>query len=262
MRPIATRLGEWIIRHRWWVILASLLIVMAAGSGIQFLTFNSDLRVFFSKENPQLQALEDLENTYTKADNVAFVLAPKDGNVFTRETLSAVEKLTERAWQIPYSSRVDSMTNYQHSWTQGDDLFVEDLVKDATKLSDLELKGKRNIALSEPLLVNRFISPAGHVTGISVTILLPGESITEVKEVAEYARKLADELRREHPNLLIHLSGMVMFDNAYGEVTQDDLITLVPAMSLILIFIVSLSLRSILGFPSKDIAIFRGEHES
>ena len=72
---------------------------MVTGSGLQFLTFNSDLRVFFSKENPQLQALEDLENTYTKSDNIVFVLEPKEGNVFTRETLGAVEKLTDRAWQ-------------------------------------------------------------------------------------------------------------------------------------------------------------------
>ena len=64
--------GEWVIRHRWWIILASLLTVVAAGSGIQFLTFNRDLRVFFSEDNPQLQALEDLENTNTKSDNILF----------------------------------------------------------------------------------------------------------------------------------------------------------------------------------------------
>ena len=247
LNPLAIRLGEGIIHHRWWVLLASLLVVATAGSGIQFLNFNRDLRVFFSKENPQLQSLEELENTYTKADNVAFVLAPKDGHVFTRETLYAVEKLTERAWQMPYSIRVDSVTNYQHSWTQGDDLYVQDLVKDARKLSDLELEEKRKIALSEPMLVNRFISPTGHVTGISVTILLTGESITEVKQVADYAEKLASELRNEHPNLQIYLSGMIMFDNAYGEVSKDDFHTLAPFMTLILTGIIAFSLRSFLG---------------
>ena len=119
MGQFKTLLGEWTIRRRWWVIFSSLLIVIGSGNGLQFLTFNSDLRVFFSKENPHLQTLEDLENTYTKADNVAFVLEPASGNVFTRETLSAVETLTERAWHLPYSIRVDSITNYQHSWSKG-----------------------------------------------------------------------------------------------------------------------------------------------
>ncbi len=247
MRQFPTRLGEWIIFHRWWIIISGLLISIFAGCGLQFLTFNSDLRVFFSKENPQLQALEELENTYTKSDNVAFVLEPKDGNVFTRETLEAVEKLTERAWQTPYSLRVDSLTNYQYTWTEAENLFVEDLVKDARSLSDLKLTEKRNTALTEPLLVNRFISPTGHVTGVSVTVLLPGKSITEVSQVAAFARKLAADLEKEYPNIRIYLSGGVMFDNAFGEVTHNDLITLLPASALILIIIISLSLRSLLG---------------
>ena len=85
MSRLESQLGEWTTRNRWWIILASLVTVTITGSGLQFLTFNSDHRVFFGQENPQLQALEDLEKTYTKADNVAFILEPKDGNVFTRE---------------------------------------------------------------------------------------------------------------------------------------------------------------------------------
>ena len=42
---------------------------------MRYLTFNNDLRAFFSEENPQLQALEALENTYNKIDNVYFTVA-------------------------------------------------------------------------------------------------------------------------------------------------------------------------------------------
>jgi predicted RND superfamily exporter protein len=42
--------GEWVIRSRWWIILASLMFVIAAASGARFLDFSSDYRVFFSKE--------------------------------------------------------------------------------------------------------------------------------------------------------------------------------------------------------------------
>ena len=142
---------------------------------------------------------------------------------------------------------MDSLANYQHTWTEGEDLFVENFVEDASSLSDLKLTEKRNIALSEPLLVNRFISPTGHVTGISVTILKPGKSINEVTQVADFARKLANEIEKEYSNIRIYLSGMVMFDNAYGEVTRDDLFTLLPFSFLILTIIISLALRSIFG---------------
>lgn len=247
MRYLESTLGPWTIRHRWWILFATILTVVGTGAGMRFVTFNNDLRVFFSKDNPQLGALEALENTYTKSDNVLFVIAPNDGDVFTRKTLAAVEELTTNAWQMPYSIRVDSITNYQHTRVEGDDLFVADLVQKAASLSEADLNRVKTIALSEPLLVNRLISPSGHVTGVNVTILQPGESIEEVTEVATIARQLAANLRHKQPDTRVYLTGMLMGDNAYGEVSQDDMTTLVPVMFLMLVVITGLSLRSLTG---------------
>ncbi|MDH3527851.1 MAG: hypothetical protein OEM43_10190, partial [Gammaproteobacteria bacterium] len=168
MTPLGTRIGQWTVRYRWPVILVALLVVASAGSGVRLLTFNNDLRVFFSEQNPQLQALEDLESTYNKIDNVLFVIAPRDAKVFSRATLAAIEELTEAAWQTPYSVRVDSLTNFQHSRAEGDELMVADLVENAGQLTETELARIRTIALAEPSLANRLVSAAGHVSAINV----------------------------------------------------------------------------------------------
>ena len=44
--------------------------------------------------------------------------------------MAAVEELTEAAWQIPYTIRVDSVSNFQHTYATEDDLIVEDLVRE------------------------------------------------------------------------------------------------------------------------------------
>ena len=75
-------------------------------------------------------------------------MAPEQGAVFTRETLGVIEKLTEEAWQAPYSSRVDSLTNYSHSEALGDDLIVGPLVEDAASLTDADLGRIEDIANS------------------------------------------------------------------------------------------------------------------
>ena len=93
--------GWGVIRWRWPIILVTVLLVAAAASGGRFLWFNTDYRVFFSEDNPQLQSFDELQNVYGKNDNVLFVLAPKGGEVFTAPVLAAVEHLTEQAWQIP-----------------------------------------------------------------------------------------------------------------------------------------------------------------
>lgn len=242
-----TAFGPWVIKWRWVIIVVSILVTVIATSGARFLTFNNDTRVFFSKENPQLQALEALENTYNRMNTVLFVVAPKDGNVFTRETLGMIEELTEAAWQIPYSSRVDSLSNFQYTWAEEDDLIVEDLYYDAESLADEDLERIKQIALAEPALVNNLLSPSGHVTGVNVLVLLPGESQEEVPEVAAFVRNMADDLRQKYPEIEIYLTGMVMGDTAFGEVSQKDMSTLMPVMFIVLIVFVGLSLRSIIG---------------
>jgi predicted RND superfamily exporter protein len=239
--------GQFVVKQRWWIIMATVMVVLASASGVRFLTISNDTRVFFSEENPQLQALEALENTYSKDNNVLFVIAPENANVFTRNTLAAVEDLTQASWQMPYSSRVDSLSNFQHTRAEEDDLIVEDLVQNAKSLSDADLDIIKQIALSEPLLINRIISRTGHVTGVNVTIMLPGQSLEEVPQVAAFARQMADDFRRNTKDIDIYLTGGLMSDNAFGEAGFNDMSTLVPAMFFILIILVGISLRAFTG---------------
>ena len=245
---MVSRYARWLMRWRLAVVLATVVAVALAASGARNLIFTTDYRVFFSEDNPQLVAFEQLQDVYTKTDNVLFVLAPRNGDVFTRETLAAVEWLTEQAWQIPYSIRVDSLSNYQHTYAEGDDLIVEDLVENAESLSDAELARIRDIALHEPLLVNLLVSPTAHVTGVNVTIQLPGlHQEAEVPEVVAFARDLADQLRARHPDIDLYLTGMVMMNNAFPEATQYDMKTLVPLMFGVVVLVMVFLLRSFTG---------------
>jgi predicted RND superfamily exporter protein len=249
------RFFNFVLNWKYPVILLSVLITAALGTGLQKLAFSNDYRMFFSEANPQLTAFEQLQDTYSKNDNVLFVLAPRDGRVFTRETLTAVQELTQEAWQIPYSLRVDSISNFQYTSAEGDDLLVEDLVLDAQALSDAELEQKRRIAVQDPLLVNRLISPSAHVTGVNVTIQLPGKKLSEVPEVAEAARQLARQIEAAHPQIKIHLTGMIMMNNAFPSASQEDMQTLYPIMFLAVILSLVLMLRSIPGTLSTLIII-------
>jgi len=251
------KLSELIVRFRWLMLLLPILLVFYAASGGRFLEFTTDYRVFFSEENPQLQAFEKLQNTYTKNDNVLFVLAPKDGNVFTKKTLFAIEKLTESAWQIPHSLRVDSITNFQHTYADGDDLVVEDLFLDVEDFDEKRVARGREVALNEPLLLNRLISPDADVTGVNVTIQLPGKNESnEVVEVVSYVRTLVAQLKQDNPEIEVYLTGMTMMNNAFSESSQKDMSTLVPAMFAIVIIVLGLMLRSISGTVATVVVIF------
>ncbi|MGH1439924.1 MAG: efflux RND transporter permease subunit [Cellvibrionaceae bacterium] len=236
------------IRRPFLVILVTLLAVMGVAYGGSKLTFKSDYRVFFGKENPQLTAFENMQATFTKNDNVAFIIAPKDGVVFKEETLAAIHKLTNDAWQIPYTSRVDSVTNYQHTTAEGDDLLVEDLVLEPELLPNIDMDKIKNIVLNEPVLHKKLISEDASVTVVNATVQLPGiDPVTELPEVVVKVREIQQELIDAHPELDIYLSGMTIMNNTFSESALNDNATLVPIMFGVVALAMILLLRTISG---------------
>jgi len=210
--------------------------------------FTADYKVYFGKDNVELIAFEELENTYTNTENILFVLQPKDKNVFTRETLEIVKQLTQKAWQIPYSIRVDSVSNYQHTEANGDDLTVADLVARPQALDAAGLARIRAIALGEPALAGRLISYDGGTTGVSVTLQFPGSDHTShLPEAVTYAEKLTAELRTTHPGLTVALTGISIFSAAEIQVSESDSYVLVPVMYGLMITLLLVLLRSVSG---------------
>ena len=108
--------AHFIVNHRWKVLLTTLFLSLGLGAGASLIQMNDSYRYFFKPENPQLKAFDALQNTYNKNDNILFILAPQDGNVFSKETLEATAFLTKESWQTPFSVRVDSIPNSSKSY--------------------------------------------------------------------------------------------------------------------------------------------------
>ncbi len=233
-----------IIRWRWLIIIASIAIVFLIARGAATIGFSSNYRVFFSEDNEQLVAFETLQNTYSKSDNIIFVLHPKNEQVFTHEMLGAVKDLTERAWQLPYSTRVDSVTNFQYTEAEEDDLLVNDLVEFP---AEADLQRVKNIALNEPLLLHRLLSPKAHVTAVNATVQLPQLTEMEIPETVKYAREMIEQYRLDYPDVEVYITGSVMLGNAFSESAQKDMKSLFPVMFLIIFITLLLLLRSITG---------------
>ncbi len=250
-----TAWGKSIIRYRWPALILTVLMVMAAGWGAQYVRFNSDYHVFFSEDNPQLLAYDGLQAKYTKDDNVFIVLSPKEGPLFTRENMAAIEELTAEAWQTPYSSRVDAITNFQYTRAEGDDLYVDDLISDAMNKSDDELQALKEIAINDSRLVNRLINNDGSVTAVNVTVRLPDVDNGENTEIVAFARNMVSDFQEKNPNFDVYMSGMSMLNAAFFEASSEDASTLTPLMFLIVIVTILLATRTISGTFSALIVI-------
>jgi predicted RND superfamily exporter protein len=100
------------------------------------------------------------------------------------------------------------------------------------------------IATNEPALRDFLIAHEGHTTGVNVTFQMPQLEMTETPETVAAARALAAKLEADYP-VKVHLTGMVMLNNAFQEMAMQDLSTMVPAMYGIIVLVAFLLLRSI-----------------
>ena len=245
-----------VLRHPVLILLACLVLTVIATAGAKNLVFKSDYRVFFSEENPQLVAYESIQNIFNKSDNVAFIVIPANGDIYTSEHLQLLNQITTDAWQIPYSTRVDSVTNYQHTWAEEDDMIVEDLVTEGQPLDRSALDRIREIVNTEPILLNKIASVKGQVSLVNVTVQLPMiDPVAEVPEVVAKVREIQQKYMAENPGLEIKLSGIVMMNNSFAESALKDNATLIPIMFGVVVLTMLFLLRTFSGTLSTVIII-------
>lgn len=240
------RICRWLLGHRLIVIAGAVALVALSSLGLGRLGFKNDYRMFFSKDNPELLAFESLQKTFTKADNVLIAVTPRRGLLPGRETLAAIEALTAQAWQLPGASRVDSITNFQDSFADGDEIVVQDMARNAAALSDEQLERVRQRILAEPLLVGRLINEDATVTGINVMFDFDDvDKDAAVVRVARAAHELVAAARRTYPDLDFHLTGGVMLDSAFSDSAESDIRILTPIMLTVSIGLIGYLLGSI-----------------
>ena len=241
------RYTEVILRRRWLVIALAALFMLALTGGVRFIGVTNDYRSLFDEGNPQLAAFDALEATYTESNTALIAVAPREGQVFTRETLGAIEELTEAAWRAPYSTRVDSLTNYNHSEAFGDDLIVEPLVEDALSLDDAGLERVREIALNATEIAGRLVARDGRVAGLAITFALPENPDAAVAEITDYLNALLDESRASRGDIAYYLTGDVVLNRAFADATRDDMEKLTPVVLLVILVMTAALLRSAVG---------------
>ena len=142
-------------------------------------------------------------------------------------------------------SRVDSLTNFQSSRGEGDDLIVEDVLFELDELTPDRVAKIERLARIEPLLNRFLVSEGGQATIVNAVLQLPSDIPAVSVEAASKAAAIKAELVDEFPGHDVHLLGVVILSASFetaGQVDSQTLIPLVYGLILLVIFAVFRSL--------------------
>jgi hypothetical protein len=240
-------------------ILLCLAVFCAAALGVFQFRLSYDTRVFFNPEGSDLSTLRDFESKYGQNNDLLMVVWAGGRKVTEPDVLAALGDLVERAWTLPHSTRVDSLTNFPHVIADQDAFSVADLVPEPADTTETEAREIERLALDDPLIRNRLLASDARATGVVVNFNLPPEASAEVREIVSAARTLVTEFEKENPGLEVKLTGNVILMATFSEAAMSDVTYLIP-ISLVVTAIVmfvfvravlpSLAILSLLGLSS------------
>ena len=249
---------EKLATERAWLVIAALIIAaLAAAAGGGNLYFRGDYKVFFEEGYGPLNDFEEMQKIFNKSDGIAVLVVPESGEVIDETILTLIQEYTEEAWQTPFSSRVDSLTNYQNTWAEYDDMIVEDMVLYPEELTEDDLNRIRETALAEPSLNGRIISPDTEVSLINITLQLPDvtDNTANVASVMDFVRDLSAQFAERYPDIAFYHTGIIPMNYSFATEGQKDMSTLVPAMLLLIIVLLAVLLRSVLAMLATVVVL-------
>ena len=86
-RRASAKAADVIVRGRWlWLAVLAVSVVRIDA----IWPLDPSARIFFAPENPDRQALDRFEDTFSKDDNLMIVIEPAEGAVFTPQVLGAI----------------------------------------------------------------------------------------------------------------------------------------------------------------------------
>ena len=227
-------------------IVLVLVFMIACASGLPRIIVEGNLEAMLDKQDPLLVQLHEVEAEFTQS-HVVLIGVVSPTSIFTPEIIETVQSLTEQAWQTPYLYRVDSLTNFQYTQVENDDLLVGDLFPTDVPFDKQQFEKAKNAALTLPETLNQLVSTDEKMTAMHLSFNLYGESDydSSVDEIISYIDQMLDKYRAEYPQLEFIVSGKLAIDRGIQINVAKDSVTLIPLMLIIMIIILFFLLRSV-----------------
>jgi predicted RND superfamily exporter protein len=228
-------------------------------SSLKHLEFEGSYRIWFGEESQILKDYDEFRAIFGNDDVITITFQDKDG-IFTKKALHTIENITQKLWQTHYIARVDSITNYQYVHADEeypDEVLVEDFIDEIEGYSAKDLEKKKEIALTQDLLLNKIISKD------ATTTMIVGRMTPKAGDDPEVSFKLRDAVLKiiapevKKNGYEFHLGGGPVINSSFIEIAQHDGGVFTPGVILIAMLLLFVIFRKFSAmFVSISVVIF------
>ena len=247
------RVGDRIIRHRWWVLGAFVLLLAVGANGMRMLNIKTSWEDYFLEDDPMLLQTKEFKEVFGN-DNYAAVLLECD-NIFTKEKLELIRQLSnEMMDSMTYADKITSLTDIEFMEGNEEGMTIEQIVPEEIPSDPDGLAEIRRRAFLKPNIANRLVSKDGRFSWILLKLspfpetggaeMLTGKELHHIITKPEYAT--------------LHLkgTGMPYLSERKVEWVNHELPLVMGIAILFAIFVLALATRSLRGVVVPVITAF------
>ena len=249
------KLADFIIKFRWWVIAATLLITGFMGwITIQTISLNADFSTYLSQDDPLVQEYNRIGEVYG-SNSTGIVLITSD-KIFTSETLGLINRLTEAYGDVEGIRYVTSLTNVLDFRKTEWGLEVGKLLNKGDVPGDPEV-----LARLEEYVMNKERYEGNLVSNDETTtaIILRFANGSNEFSTSLRVREASDQVLGEGApgSATLYYGGMPFLIYNMTLLIGENMMVLIPLMLLLLIVVLYLGLRHWTGvvFPLTVVVV-------
>ncbi|WP_297949468.1 MMPL family transporter [uncultured Porphyromonas sp.] len=247
------RVGDQIIRHRWWVLGAFVLLLAVGANGMRMLNVKTSWEDYFLEDDPMLLQTKEFKEVFGN-DNYAAVLLECD-NIFTKEKLELIRQLSnEMMDSITYADKITSLTDIEFMEGNEEGMTLEQIVPEEIPGDPAGLAEVRRRAFLKPNIAHRLVSQDGRLSWILL-------KLTPFPETGGAEKATGEELRHiitkpEYASLHPKGAGMPYLTERKMDWIDHELPLVMGLAVVLAILVLALATRSIRGVIVPVITAF------
>ncbi len=156
-KSFSRNFSRFIIDHPWRSVCLALTLVALLVPGLRYMEADFGYRIWFRSDDPLLAKFDAFERRFGNDEMVAVVIHSPTG-IFDLESAEILHELTDEMWQVPEVIRVESLTNYNWTHADGDELIVEPLLDPYEEMTSDLLAERKKVAQEHEIIPGYLVS--------------------------------------------------------------------------------------------------------
>lgn len=239
------RFVSFLVDHPWRALLVGLATLMAAMPGAQYVQPDFSYRVWFNDDDPLIQEFDRFERRFGNDETILVVVHSPSG-IFDVESAKLLQDLTEALWQTPEAIRVDSLSNFNWTHAEEDDLMVEPLLPTDLELTPELLAERKAVAQKHESIPGYLMSKDATAALVMVSLKPALDANTDYMTVTAGVKEILAKFEGKGDHEFF-LTGGPPLSDAFRDASQKDMGTMLPLTFLLTILFLFGTFRRLTG---------------